>query len=413
MTEERQEQLTFVFAGGGTGGHLYPGLAIAAELRALTRVRGRVRCVFVCSDRPLDAEILSRAGAEYRVSRARPLSSSAGGLIKFAMHWGASVRAARRVLREMREDGSRVCVVAMGGYVAAPMAQASRLERVPMVLVNLDAIPGKANRWIAQYAGRVYTAARVRDGGATLEGGYAQHWMLVPPVIRAEADASATGISAGAARQAECRRRLGLDPQAPTLMVTGGSQGARSINEFVTALAASDAGQRVMKTEPIAHGQKPWQVLHQTGKDADSAAADAYKRAGINAVVRPFTEQMADWWGASDLAVARAGAGNVAEVWANKTPTLFMPYPHHRDEHQRHNAASLEESGGARIARDLVDPKKNLDSVGPALLQLLESGEQRRQMRAGLEKLGPADGARRIAESLVEVILPAEGYATV
>ena len=304
-----------------------------------------------------------------------------------------------------------MCVVAMGGFVAAPLARAARVERVPLVLVNLDAIPGKANHWIAQQASKVWTATRIRDGGATLDGGYAANWTLVPPIIRAEADASASGGPAGGARAAACRRKLGLDPQAPTLMVTGGSQGARSINEFVAALALSDSGQRAMKGDPVAQGGKAWQILHQTGKDADGEAAEAYKLAGLAAVVRPFTDQMGDWWGAADLAVARAGAGNVAEVWANKTPTLFMPYPHHKDEHQRYNAMSLEEAGGARIARDQVESRLNVDAVGPVLLSLNESAEQRRQMRAALEKLGPADGARQVAGALLEVLMPAEGFA--
>jgi UDP-N-acetylglucosamine--N-acetylmuramyl-(pentapeptide) pyrophosphoryl-undecaprenol N-acetylglucosamine transferase len=411
--------LTYIFAGGGTGGHLYPGLAIAAELRRTLAPSGRpVRCVFVCSDRPLDAEILTKAGVEFRASHARPLASSPRGLMRFAMSWGGSVKAGRKLIRELRRGGgrtddepSRVCVVAMGGFVAAPIAQASRLERVPLTLVNLDAVPGKANRWIAGYAGRVFTAIRVRDGGATLEGGYAARWKLVPPIIRAEADAGAGGVPSGGARAAECRRKLGLDPQAPTLMITGGSQGAKSLNDFVTAFASSDIGQHALKIDPQSHAQKPWQILHQTGKDADGAAADAYKRAGITAVVRAFTDQMADWWGASDLAIARAGAGNVAEVWANKTPTLFLPYPHHKDEHQRFNAMALEEAGGARIARDLIDPARNLDSVAPVLRSLIENPAQRRHMRLALEKLGPADGAARIADALLETLSPAEGVA--
>lgn len=408
---------SFIFAGGGTGGHLYPGLAIAAELQRSAPPELRpVRCVFVCSDRPLDSEILAKANVEHRPIHARPMATSAAGLVRFAMSWGGSVRAARRLIRDLRRPGpqdrpSRVCIVAMGGFVAAPVAQAARVERAPLVLVNLDAVPGKANRWIANHALRVFTATRVREGGAMLDGGYASRWTLVPPIIRAEADASASAGPAGGARAADCRRRLGLDPQSPTLMVTGGSQGAKSLNDFITALTLSDAGQHALRIDPESHGHKPWQILHQTGKDADTAVADAYKRAGIRAVVRPFTDQMADWWGAADLAVARAGAGNVAEVWANKTPTLFLPYPHHKDEHQRFNAMSLEECGGARIARDQIDPARNLAGVGPALLSLIESSELRTHMRISLEKLGPADGAAQIATALLQILSPAPGIA--
>ncbi len=403
--------LAFIFAGGGTGGHLYPGLAIAAELeRSAPPDHRPVRSVFVCSDRPLDAEILSAAGANFRAIHARPPAGGVLGLARFAVHWGGSVRAGRWLIHELRKPDaqgrpSRVCVVAMGGFVAAPIAQAARVERTPLVLVNLDAVPGKANRRIANHAQRNFTATRVH------EGEYASSWTPVPPIVRIEADAGTLGGPAGGARAAECRRRLGLDPQSPTLMVTGGSQGARSLNEFLAALTLSDAGRHALKIDPDSRGQKPWQVLHQTGKDADATVADAYERAGIRAVVRPFTDRMADWWGAADLAVARSGAGNVAEVWANKTPTLFLPYPHHKDEHQRFNAMPLEECGGARIARDLIDPARNLDSVGPVLISLIENTEQRRRMRTALEQLGPANGASRIAADLLGMMTPAAGIA--
>jgi UDP-N-acetylglucosamine:LPS N-acetylglucosamine transferase len=396
--------ITLLFAGGGTGGHLYPGLAIAAELRARGRVP--VRAVFICSDRPLDREILEKAGVEFIVTRARPLSTRLTAAVRFMSAWGASVRQVRRTIREHRagqEGGSEpnpVLVVAMGGFVAAPAVQAALAERCPVALVNLDAVPGKANRWVARRVPTIYSAVRVRPGT-----GLPESVVTVPPIVRAQA------ASTGPAGRAECRRRLGLDPAAPVLMVTGGSQGAKSINDFVTAFALSDVGQHALKLDPVAAGAPAWQVLHQTGKEGDSAVAESYKKAGLKAVVRPFADAMGDWWGAADLAIARAGAGNVGEVWANKVPTVFMPYPFHKDEHQRFNAAVLEEAGGARIVRDQVEAKLNLEAIGPVLRSLIESSEIRRQMWAALEKLGPADGAARIAQALIESITPAAGYA--
>ena len=378
---------SFIFAGGGTGGHLYPGLAIDTELRAIAAASGHgARSVFVCSNRPLDAGILKTAGVEFVASPASPLSLRPRGIVKFLRTWGRSIREARAVIRDERAANASVTVVAMGGFVAAPVVQAARVERVRVLLVNLDAVPGKANRLIARRATRkplglgAFSAAKV-------DAEFARHWITVPPIVRREVRA--------ARDRAECRRKLGLDPSRPVLMVTGGSQGAKSVNEFVCGFAQSDAGR-----EPLRSGG--WQVLHQTGKDAEQAARAAYVAAGIDAVVQAFSDQMGDWWGAADVAIARSGAGNVAEVWATGTPTLFLPYPFHRDDHQKHNARVLVESGGAVLCTDDIAPEANLRSHAGTLAGLIGDVGKREGMRQALAGLGPADGAERVARALWE-----------
>jgi UDP-N-acetylglucosamine--N-acetylmuramyl-(pentapeptide) pyrophosphoryl-undecaprenol N-acetylglucosamine transferase len=349
----------FVFAGGGTGGHIFPALAIAEHL-------GDARCVFVCSDRPLDAEILRKERAEFRAIPAKPMGLRPRAVVRFLKSWGPSVRASRAVIREC--GGSSVTVVAMGGFVAAPAAQAAHAERVPVVLVNMDAVPGKANRWIARRASRIVTSAPAPD----------ETWERVPPIVRAAARASGN--------PAQCRAALGLDAASRTLLVTGASQGARSINQLVVSL--------VRDQRRLFDG---WQVIHQTGAGEDAAVASAYREAGIAAVVRPFLDTMGLAWGAADLAVSRAGAGSVAEAWANAVPTLFLPYPYHRDQHQRRNAEPLVTAGAAVIE---TDPVIGGRGAGPTLSGLLESGSRRGTMRQAYQALGPADGARRIAAIL-------------
>ncbi len=381
---------TFIFAGGGTGGHLYPGLAIGSELRAIAHAAGRdVRCLYICSNRPLDAEILKAAGAEHVASPASPMSLRPRGLVRFLKTWGRAIREARGVIRAERAAGAGVIVVAMGGFVAAPVVQAARVERVPILLVNLDAVPGKANRLIASRAARaplglgVYSAARV-------DAPYARNWTTVPPIVRREVRMRRDAVA--------CRSSLGLDPARPVLMVTGGSQGARSLNAFVCAFAKSDAGRSALRA-----GR--WQVLHQTGKDAAEAARSEYAAAGIDAVVEAFSDRMGDWWGAAGaggLAIARSGAGNVAEVWASGTPTVFLPYPFHRDDHQKHNARVLVECGGAVLCTDHIEPEANLKAHGQTLASLIADPARLERMRRSLESLGPADGAERVARVLWE-----------
>ncbi|MBZ0171993.1 MAG: hypothetical protein K8E66_06405, partial [Phycisphaerales bacterium] len=123
--------------------------------------------------------------------------------------------------------------------------------------------------------------------------------------------------------------------------------------------------------------------------------------AGVRAVVTPFIESIRWAWGAADCAVARAGAGTVAEVWATATPTLFLPYPYHADHHQRLNAGPLVACGGAFLGEDLIDAGRTLEAHGGSLLRLLENGDQRELMRVAMRALGPADGASRIGERLL------------
>ena len=382
-------QHSFIFAGGGTGGHLYPGLAIGEEIQAIAAdAGGTARCVYVCSNRPLDAQILSAAGAEFVASPARPIGIRPLALAKFIWTWGRSVREARAVIRAEHARAAGVIVVAMGGFVAAPVVQAARVERVPVLLVNLDAVPGKANRLIARRATKpprglgAYSAAKV-------DAPHARAWITVPPIVRRSVRTPRD--------QAECRRALGLDPSRPVLMVTGGSQGARSLNEFVTGFAAGDEGGAALR----AGG---WQVLHQTGKNADETARAAYRGAGIEAVVQAFNDRMGEWWGAADLAIARSGAGNVAEAWATGTPTVFLPYPYHKDDHQRHNAGSLVEAGGAIVCTDHVEATVNLREHGGMLGELVRNPASREKMRQSLLALGPADGAVRVARVLWDAV---------
>lgn len=356
-----------VFAGGGTGGHIFPALAVAEQVRARDP---RASCVFLCSDKPLDAQILARRGEACHPLPARPFALRPRGLYRLMTGWGPSIRAARAVLRDLARE-HHVTLVAMGGYVAAPAVQAARAEGVAIALVNLDAVPGLANRWIARRASWVVTALAVPG----------RSWDVVGPIVRAEAVAGGSPPA--------CRAELGLDPDRPTLLVTGGSLGAESVNRALIALASA-------RPEVL----RGWQVVHQSGGKRDGELADAYRDAGVPALVRPFFEAMAPCWGAADLGVTRCGAGTVMEAWANRVPCLMLPYPHHADEHQRRNAGPLVAAGAALLRTDHVDPDANLGAWGDDLARLLTDPQMLGSMRAACSALGPADGAQRVSARL-------------
>lgn len=364
--------LAVVFAGGGTGGHIFPSLAVLEHLLAR---EPDLPHVFLCSAREIDARILRARQEPFLALPAMPPGAHPTRLASFLRSWGPSVREARRAIRDLRVRATRVVVLSTGGFVSAPVAQAARVERAPLVLLNQDSPPGRANRWVSRFARRVLTTAPNERPG----------WDRIPPVVRSEA------IAPGDARV--CRLELGLAPDAPTLFVTGASQGASSINAFAEAFARTHARELVSGS---------WQVIHQTGPTGAERARAAYAGLGITALVEPFMDRMGLAWGAADVAMSRSGAGSVAEAWANHTPTLFLPYPHHRDQHQRFNAEPLAHAGGALIATDLVDPGENIRTVAPTLLSLLNDTGARSRMRDALEALGPVDGAARVARAILE-----------
>lgn len=359
---------TFLLAGGGSGGHISPGLAIAERL--LER-EPTTRALFVCSHRPVDAHMLTAAGAWHVPLTAAPLSLRPRGAVAFLTAFQRGRREAAALIAEHGVDE----VLALGGFVAGPVVAAAASRRVPVTLLNLDDPPGRANRWMARRATRTWTAVALE---------HHQHFATRVTGLPVRRSAIATD------GQAACRTALGLQPQRPTLLVTGASQGAGTLNALVPTLA---------ETSPAVFDG--WQVLHLAGAGSDGEVRDRYRSAGVEATVLPFLDTMAAAWGAADLAISRAGANSVAEVAANAVPTLFMPYPFHRDQHQRNNARPLEAGGGVVVADDRIETDLNVREVGAQLAALMHDESRLKSMRERLLRDRPADAADAIAALLL------------
>ena len=366
-----------IFAGGGSGGHIYPNLAILDALREIAPERALAR--FVVSERAIDASICQRAGVEFTAIAARPFTLGPMRAPGMVMGWTKSVSAARGVLRDaIAHAGSRdrVHVVSTGGFVSAPVARAARVMRVGLTLVNLDASIGLASRLCALWARDQLSPYPLGSG-----------WVKIAPIVRS---------SAVARDSAEiCREALGLDPGLPTLLVIGGSQGANSLNALMELLAR-EHGSRLRGSGG------GWQVVHASGQASNDGLEDAYRGCGVRAVVREFLDDPSLAWGSATLALSRAGAGCVGEAWANRTPCVFAPYPHHRDDHQALNAAPLVEAGSAIVVEDRVEAEANLAGLGESLLGLMADPGKIRRMRRDAESLGEADGAQRVARLVAE-----------
>jgi len=354
-----------VFAGGGTGGTVGPGVAIAERLRELDP---SLEIRFVVSDRPVDRLLLEPGDWAFDPTPARSPSIRPAAAWRFVQGW----RATRRIAASRFGDPARARVVALGGFVAPPVVAAAVRRGVPVDLLNLDAVAGRANRWIASRATRVFTAVETDlDLAAAPVGVPLRRAVLA---TRSPADA---------------RLGLGLDASRPTLLVTGASQGARSIDRFLTDLLADHPA--------IFNG---WQVVHLAGGDVESLSR-AYADAGVPATVRPFLDEMGLAWSAADLVVSRGGASSVAEIAASRTPAIILPYPWHKDRHQARNASTLEAAGAVTVLDDPVEGEVAADRVRSTLGELLAEPPRLEAMRSAFPAT-PEDPAEVIARAILE-----------
>jgi len=369
MTTREDKHPAVLFAGGGTGGHLFPALAIHEQLPEHTPVH------YACSNRPLDSRILTDANADFTPLPAAPPALRPDRALRFASGWWRSASVTRRIIRELRDAADRVVMCTLGGFVAPPAVRAARAERVPVLMINLDAVPGAANRFIAGQVTDILTAVPVKD----------RDWPVVPPVVRR--------AFTRAIDPADARRGYHLDPDLHTLLITGGSQGARSVGGFALAVATAN---------PDAfHG---WQVLHQCGAhDEPSEIASRWNALGIRAEVHPFLSDMPGAWAAATLHLGRCGAGTVAEAAATRTPSVFMPYPWHKDQHQKLNALPLVDASAAACIDDRIDPDANARDHAQTLLDLIQDEATREAMSRALRALPEPNGARQIAHRLAQL----------
>lgn len=353
---------------GGTGGHLFPGLAVGEALEA----RG-IEVRYLVSAKEVDQRIVRALPAE-QVTTLPAVGLNGRGWLAFGRAWMAS---RRLVLRQFRLHPP-AAVLAMGSFTSAPPVLAGRRVGAATYLHEANAIPGRANRWLAHVVDEAFVyfprAAerlwhpRVRTVGLPLR----------EPFRAPELDAGA------------CRRALGLKPADPVLLVMGGSQGAHALNELA------------LRTLPVLRiWMPPLQVLHLTGTANFESVRQAYRAAGVPAVVRPFLTEMELALGAATVAVSRAGAGSLAEFAAVRLPAVLVPLPTAADNHQHHNARTFAESGAARL---LPQAEATPDSLTRELRPLLREPAQRRLLQLGLARWHTPEAADRLAEVLLRAV---------
>jgi UDP-N-acetylglucosamine--N-acetylmuramyl-(pentapeptide) pyrophosphoryl-undecaprenol N-acetylglucosamine transferase len=360
--------LRIVIAGGGTGGHLYPGIAVAREI--LTR-QGDAQISFAGTARGIEARVVPREGFGLDLIRSGGLKGkSLADRARGAWLLPLGLVDASRIVSTRKPD----LVIGVGGYSSGPVVLVAALRGVPTMLLEQNAVPGLTNRLLA----RVVRAAAVTfDSTASFFGSKA---FVSGNPVRPE-------FLAAAGSQQESTR----DDQTSSagILVFGGSQGAHAINVAMVEAAAQ-----------LAAGNPPLRLTHQTGERDVEMVRAGYRRAGLRAEVEPFLYDMGRQLVAADVIVSRAGATTLAEITAAGKAAILIPLPTATDDHQRKNAEALAESGAADVLlqRDMTGAV-----LAERILALASDRERRTRMAQAARSLARPDAAKAIVDKALEI----------
>ncbi len=363
--------MRLIIAGGGTGGHLFPGIAVAEEF--LERDPSN-EVLFIGTEHGIEARAVPAAGYRLEIISAAGIRGK-GGLSQIKgmalMLYGYAQ--SRKVLKAFRPD----MVLGVGGYASLPMVLAARGMQIPRYIHEQNAIPGMTNKMLAKFVDQVFItleeSAKFFPKDSTLLTGN--------PLRRQILQQAAT--SAGE------ELRLGGQGRF-RLLIFGGSQGAHAIN--MAMIAALPFLERT---------SDKLEITHQTGaKDADQVA-EAYRKHGFDAAVRPFIDDMAGAYQRADLVICRAGATTIAELTACGRPSIFIPFPHAVDDHQRCNAEALLKKGAGFM---LLERELNGESLAGMIRELM--GDPEKLQRTGKLAFGLAklDAAKIIVDEMMKGI---------
>ena len=366
--------MRLIVAGGGTGGHLFPGIALATGMQE--RVK-ECRVLFIGTPRQLDQDTLG--GHDFELDSIECMGLKGMGVkhrIKSIMQLPFAILEARKKLKRFSPD----LVFGVGGYVTGPVLLAARLGGYPVCIHEQNSVPGLANKVLSKIANRIFISIPCSYPFAKN-----RTVMTGNPVRREIIDASGPP-----------QEKKGGQV---TVLVLGGSQGAHRVNMLVL-----EAAERL--TELFGDRLK---LIHQTGKKDVSEVKLRYQEIGVDAAVSDFFQDMADLYRQADLVISRAGATTLAELSVMGLPALLIPYPYAADNHQRKNALYYEEGGGAKTF-----PEHELtgEKLAGEVLSLLKDPERLRSMSENMKKMGKPDATDRIIDECLTLVHGSGGPVT-
>lgn len=371
MRLQEDKKYNFFITGGGTGGHIYPAVAIADELCE----KGE-NIYYIGNPDNLEYEIVNQKGFKFLPVKVHGMPRSAGfGLVKWCVELSFAIMKSCFYILKYKPDA----VFGTGGYVSAPALIAAKILKVPYMMHDCDAKPGLVTRKLAPRASAVSLAfecakSEIQNPNCLINGN---------PIRKTFKTIS----------KEEARKNLGLSNKT-TLCIMGGSQGARTIND-----ASVDILKKLSKEFDL-------QIIFQTGKKNFERVIEQLIKiypeyeCDSNLIVRPYFEDMVTVLKASDIAVSRAGSLSISEICASGAASILVPYPHAAADHQRKNARYMEEKGASMYLEDEV---VNADTLLEMILELVQNSKKLSLLQTNALALAKYDAADVICDRLLEI----------
>ena len=357
--------MRFVIAAGGTGGHLFPGLAVGEVLLA----RGHEVMVLI-SEKEIDA-LATQGRSEFRIEKVAGVGLQSKSPLALWRFW-KGLRAAKKTCARLYDEWKPSAVLGMGGFTCFAPIVIGRQRGLPTFVHESNAIPGRANKLNARYVTRVLL-------------GFGACKRYFP---KAQCEVTGTPIRSALTRPVEksaARAAFGLSPEKSTVLVMGGSQGASGINKAVAAALPKLAGREL-------------QAIHFTGKGGEKIAREAYAKAGVPAYVAAFHHRMEEAYGAADMAIARSGAASLTELSHFGLPSVLIPYPFAADDHQTANAQIFDRAEAGVM---LKESEATGDLLAQKISSFLDDPELLAAMSQKSRQLAPSQAAERVADTIL------------
>jgi UDP-N-acetylglucosamine--N-acetylmuramyl-(pentapeptide) pyrophosphoryl-undecaprenol N-acetylglucosamine transferase len=362
--------MRIVIAGGGTGGHLFPGVAVAEEIK---RRNEATEVIFIGTEHGIEASIIPREGYPLRYLRSegvvgKSLIKKVRGGIKVSI----SLIDSYRLLKGLQPDA----IIGLGGYASLAPVFTGHFMSIPTIILEQNSFPGLANRVLSRIADMVCVTYHESISFFPRDRTY----ITGNPVRHSMTNA--------------CRDTsydlFGLERGIFTVFVFGGSSGARKINNAVCSAfnALSDIREKV-------------QFLHQTGKNDYEGIRETYRKWGFKGTVAPFIHQMPEAYAVADLVISRAGATTLAELTAVGRPAILIPYPYAAGHHQELNAQRLSEMGAARV---ILDDELDGEILARHIRELFENTGIRNEMQKTSRSIGKPDAAQKVVDIVMSVL---------
>ncbi|MEA3211431.1 MAG: UDP-N-acetylglucosamine--N-acetylmuramyl-(pentapeptide) pyrophosphoryl-undecaprenol [Chthoniobacter sp.] len=357
--------MNFVIAAGGTGGHLFPGLAVGEVF-----LRRGHQVMLIISEKEIDA-LATQGRGEFRIERVPGVglqSKSPLALVQFVFQFRAGLNQVKALYREFQPSA----VLGMGGFTSTAPILAGRSRKIPTFVHESNAIPGKSNKLNARLVTRVLL-------------GFEECAKFFPA---GKSEVTGTPIRTSLVERLDKTRALapfGLVPGRPTLLVMGGSQGAHGINQALINALPQLAG-------------TPLQIIHLTGRQDEQLMRDSYAKAGMTAAVAAFHHRMEEAYSAADFAITRSGAASLTELSHFALPGILIPYPYAAEDHQTLNAKIFERAGAATLLKERETTGETLASK---LRWFLDDPARLSDMSSRCASLAPKQAAERVAEVVI------------